>query len=122
MTTTNYQFHLDSERPEEAKALHLLNEWQRNGWSVQKTLVAALLALAEQDTYAFSRQALENLQAEAQQTLREARQVLAQAQQGFAQPNAPTPPSPPVAKAGEPISADLVKGLSHNVKRGFSLD
>ena len=135
--------HLDPDKPDEERALRILDDWQRRtGLPLQKILVMALLSLqmdpasiASEDESVLPdelRDLLLGVQDQSAATLNEVRQLVDQIQDlleqglpaqmngqvGHEQPVDPEPAEPPREKLPDAMIASLKKG----VKPGITLD
>ena len=131
------KFHIDFdlEKPDEERALLILDDWQRrSGLPPQKIIIMALLALGAAPTHAVSSPDLEELdelrdlmldvQDQSAATLNEVRQLMDRVQdlleQGIPthQHQQPVEAEPPREKLPDAMIASLKKG----VKPGFTLE
>lgn len=136
MTPIAFHFQLDPSKPDEERALMLLEEWQRSGWHVQKIIVMGLLSLgnvrpmigggspSNQALLEDIQHLLLELQDQAAATLNEANNVLLRVQDLLenAQLAAPAPPPEEAIPPKESVSAEFLASVKKAMKPGIRFD
>ncbi|MFP4321660.1 MAG: hypothetical protein ACLFTK_04335 [Anaerolineales bacterium] len=128
MSGISFHFQLDPDKPDEARALELLEAWQYSGWNLQKIIVAALLTMAQSNPpktenvelhdilnmlHAQNTEALQHLYTLLQQV-----QTLVNADyahQGTPQPGTPDEPR-------EAVSPSFIASVKKAMRPGMSLE
>lgn len=140
MNPVSIHFLLDPTKPDEARVLSLLEDWQRSGWHMQKIIITALLLLANSPTdssYQADDRDLKdlhrtmlNLQDQNEMTLVRTNELLDQTAEllhyieNLAQNRPATDPAQPEEEEddAERVSQTFIDSLRRGVKRGFSPD
>jgi len=137
--TISFHFQLDPNKPDEEKALFILEDFQRAGWDLPKVMVMALLSLDRDQAARFEigggktanalaglHDSLLEVRQGSLSALDEAHKVLYQVQELLTQlqeaQNSPVPPAPPSDPPPEAISESFLLSLKKVIKPGISLE